>query len=347
MKKNILFILNNEVEFPKRKILIKSIKNRGFNTVGVATDLKHNHDILDQYVNFSDINRNKPWANLLKNIESLKEIITKYNPQAIFLSHIQITILFLFLPNKLIGNKCFLIMSGLGRLFHEYGYMGKLLFYLLLMFARFRNINFLVQGSHNFKIIKRNFKCLEYPPSTSYNFLSRKTKREMNILSVGRICKGKGLDEFITSAQKLKELYSFKWIGIDETEKWLNSQNSEIQSFFYPKQISKSEVYREMENHKFFLHPSLHEGIPNVCIEANSANCLIIHNKLSQLSSNGLAVEELEYKNQEELEEILLLVSKSKVYQELLSKQMKVFKDNFSSDLIERKYFNLLKELGI
>ena len=91
---------------------------------------------------------------------------------------------------------------------------------------------------------------------------------------------GKGIDDYIYLARKMAGL-DFKWIGNDETSGWLKKQDIPSNIEFENKPLTKEEVLSEMEISKFFLHPSLHEGIPNVCIEANSAKCLIIHNAKS------------------------------------------------------------------
>ena len=128
MQKNILFVVNNEIEFNKKKILIKKIKTYNYSTIGLATDLNHNHGILDKTINEIDIDRSNPFKNIFRNIKQLNRVIKLHKPHAIFLSHFQITFLFLFISNKTLPKNTFLILSGLGRVFHENGVIGKVIF---------------------------------------------------------------------------------------------------------------------------------------------------------------------------------------------------------------------------
>ena len=347
MQKNILFVVNNEIEFNKRKILIKKIKARKYCAIGVATGLKHNHDVLDKTVDSINVDRKNPFKNFFYNLRSLKKIIRLHKPHAIFLSHFQITLLFLFLSKKILPQKTFLILSGLGKVFHENGAIGKIIFYSVIAFAKAKGISILVQGAQNTRIIKKSFNCLEFPPSTCFEVISSDKKSEKAVLAIGRICKGKGINDYIYCAKKLGEEFDFKWIGSDETNGWLKRQAIPINAKFDTQTLSKKEILNEMKFSKFFLHPSLHEGIPNVCIEANSTNCLIIHNSKSGLCENNLALEELEYCNQEKLLNIFYQLKDEYKYRSLLEKQIKMFRKYYSSVFVQEKYDQMLKKLNL
>lgn len=173
-------------------------------------------------------------------------------------------------------------ITGLGTALENPGLLGKILlaFYKLVT-AKAKFVFFQNSGNMKFMqdrgIAKRNSNLL---PGSGVNLEEHpfaKYPSEENgirILAVLRIMKDKGIEEYFTAAQIISAKYphvSFELVGEyeeDSREKYepmIHNLESQGILKYYGHIDNVPEV---MANNHIIVHPSYHEGLSNVCLEA-------------------------------------------------------------------------------
>lgn len=117
--------------------------------------------------------------------------------------------------------------------------------------------------------------------------------REKSLLFLGRLHKGKGLDEIVEACRILKSEgfeFRFKCFGTGEMKDSFVAKMNEIlgDRFFYGGVVSGAEKRLAFAESDIFLLPSHYEGMPISLLEAMAAGCVPV---VSDVGSIGDAVE--------------------------------------------------------
>lgn len=222
----------------------------------------------------------------LKLIRFYRKTIKEVKPDIVFSYTIK--------PNSYGGMVCARLkvpyianVTGLGTSIENGGLTQKITLTLykrglrkakMVFFQNTYNCDFMVKKG----VVKENYQLL---PGSGVNLKENcyeaypSEKDGIKFLFVGRIMKDKGIEEYLYAAKKIQEAHpkcSFDIIGDydeiaykTELEKY---EKDGIVKFFGP----QKDVHSFMKSHHVLIHPSYHEGLSNVLLEAASCGRPVI-----------------------------------------------------------------------
>lgn len=172
-------------------------------------------------------------------------------------------------------SKFVLIFTGFGRLFTNYGFVGRMIFFLIVrLFSQKKVLAFVVENSNDFGYLSSVSNINVYQTSGSgldssgFQLQKNKTQPKSDMLTFGylsRFDRSKGSDEILKIARELPESCQFYLAGWDVTGDKFSSQFSAISLkksnvHFLGKLNSRQEVSDFFNSIDVFLCPSLREG---------------------------------------------------------------------------------------
>lgn len=211
--------------------------------------------------------------------EYYKKTIKKYQPNIVLTYTIKPNI-YGAMAAKKYGIPCMANITGLGTAFEQQGIMQEFLVLLYkFAFSRIHKVFFQNEEDMNFfmekKIALKKHKLL--PGSgvniTQFSFEEYPTRDDkLRFLFIGRIMKDKGVEELFTAASNIKEKYPnivFDAIGFceDEYKERIETLKKEEVINFHG---VKDNVQEYIKKSNAIVHPTYHEGMSNVLLEASA-----------------------------------------------------------------------------
>ncbi len=189
-------------------------------------------------------------------------------------------------PNVYGGMVCKLLkipylsnITGLGTSIEKNGFMQK----VILQMYRF-GLNkadcIFYQNVHNMKFMKKHHveaKREKLLPGSGIDLITNPYEEyptensEIKFLSVMRIMKDKGICELLECAKTIKKQYTkvrFSLVG-EYDEEYLKEQVEKAQREGIIEYLGfRNDIHELMANHHCIIHPSYHEGMSNILLEA-------------------------------------------------------------------------------
>jgi len=219
----------------------------------------------------------------IKTIKCIKKAIEKYNPL--------VCLTFTIKPNIYVGiatrtNKVPFIanITGIGTKLYKKGIFSTALFFLLRY--SLKNASFIFfQNKSNMDLFKtkkvssKNNNYVLIPGSginvQEYEYSKIMPKNITKFVTVARLRKDKGYDELFDAIKIVYECnknVEFHIVGWSEDDSYLKKieKLSKIYPIIYHGNKSKVEVKLIMKECDCLIHPSYHEGMSNVMLEASA-----------------------------------------------------------------------------
>ena len=173
-------------------------------------------------------------------------------------------------------------ITGLGTALENPGFLGKILL-LLYRYVAAKALRVFFQNEGNLQFMQKHKIALQNAhllPGSGVNLKEHpfcpypSEKNGIRFLAVLRIMKDKGIEEYLYAVQKISEAYSnvhFELVGEyeEESRSTYEPMIQELESqgclTYYGHIDNVPEV---MANCHILIHPSYHEGLSNVCLEA-------------------------------------------------------------------------------
>jgi galacturonosyltransferase len=293
MNNTILLLVNHEIViYNFRKELVERLIDNSYKVI-ISCPYGKN---IDRLTNLGaihvDLDIDRRGVNPLKDLKLFlhyKRLIKQYKPDAILTYTIKPN-LYGGLAARLTKTPCIANITGLGTAIEKRGLLQIFIikFYKVCLknaktvfFQNKENLDFMmnkgVKGKGN-KLLPgsgvnvNQFKYIEYPLSSTLHFVY-----------VGRVMKAKGIDYYLESAKTIRKKYPntvFHILG--DFEEDYESILAEYQKNGYIEYHGK--VNNVKEYYKIahaIIHPSFHEGMSNVLLEAASSGRPIIASRIS------------------------------------------------------------------
>ncbi|MEG0378354.1 MAG: glycosyltransferase family 4 protein [Eubacterium sp.] len=283
MKKKIMLIGNHDVViYNFRKELIQKLLQKDFE-VAIVLPYGEKVDLLVQvgckfFETPIDRHGTNPITDL-KLIQNYKKILKQYQPDVVLTYTIKPT-LYGGIACQSLKIPYIVNITGLGTAVEEKSLKQSLILSLYrkafkkvacVFFQNKKNQQFFSEN----KIIISNQKSIlgsgvnlkehrfeDYPPD----------KVKVHFLYIGRMMKDKGIDELLEAAKIIKHKYSnvsFDLIGFCEKD---YSNKKTLENLHEQKIINylghQNNVHEQIKTHHAVIHPSYHEGMANVLLEA-------------------------------------------------------------------------------
>lgn len=227
--------------------------------------------------------------------------------------------------------------------------------YIKLLSHKYKNIDYLLALTNNLKknyefFLKNNNKTkIMVMPNMIFLPNERVELNNKNVISVGRLHKGKCVNELVDIVNKTSIINKFYIIG--DGDEYHNLQN-QIKELELNKKVelvgykNKSEIKNYFKNSSLFLMASVSEGLPMVLLEAMSYGipCIAYENDsgVSDIIDNNKNGFIINNRNEEEFcSKIEKLLSDTKLLKSFSNESIKKSKE-FSKDIIVLKWKKLL-----
>jgi glycosyltransferase involved in cell wall biosynthesis len=293
MNKTVLVLVNHEIViYNFRKELIKSLVDQGYYVIISCPNGKD----IDKLTKLGAIHITSPidrrGISLIKDFNLFyhyKNIVKKYKPRVILTYTIKPNLYGGFV-SRLTKTPILVNITGLGTALQKKNF---LYFFLLkfykhalknahtIFFQNKENLNFMLNKGiiiQNYQMLPgsgvniNEFNYIDYPPDSSLNFLY-----------VGRVMKAKGIDYYLEAAKTIKLKYpntNFHIIGdFEEDYKKILDFYNEQNFIVYHGKVSDVKMYFKKSH--IIVHPSFHEGMSNVLLEASSSGRPIIASNIA------------------------------------------------------------------
>lgn len=173
-------------------------------------------------------------------------------------------------------------ITGLGTALENPGLLGKILL-LLYRYVTSKALRVFFQNEGNLQFMQKHKIALQNAhllPGSGVNLKEHplcpypSEKQGIRFLAVLRIMKDKGIEEYLYAVQKISEAYSnvhFELVGEyeEESRSAYEPMIEELENQGYLTYYGHIDNVPEvMENCHILVHPSYHEGLSNVCLEA-------------------------------------------------------------------------------
>ena len=288
MRKVILILANHEdtlIQF--RKEIIKALIEEKFRIVTSFPSGPNTKEIIKLGVEHHNTNFNRRGINPLEDIKlflTYKKLIKKYNPYVVLTFTIKPNI-YGGLASRITKTKCITNITGLGSAIKNKGFLRYITIKLykfglkkssMILFQNDEIMNFMLENNitgKSYKLIPgsgvniNEFVYLDYPKSKTINFLF-----------VGRIMKEKGIEYYLEAAKMIKNKYrnvDFHILGDYEEDYKDTIDEFKTKGFIkYHGKVTDVKKYYKIAH--AIIHPSFHEGMSNVLLEAAASGRPII-----------------------------------------------------------------------
>lgn len=231
--------------------------------------------------------------------------------------------------------------------------------YIKILKNEYKNIDYLFALTESLKNDYEKFlsnnkhtKIVTVPNMIDIHKMNIKKELNGTIISVGRLAKGKCVDELVDISKKLNDVKSFLIVGDGEEYNNLKikinsdkESNNKIKLLGYCKKEKIEDYYLQAS---VFVMASKTEGLPMVLLEAMSYGLPCIAYKtesgVSDIIDDGINGYVIESRNQEDFAAKLKhLITSPKLFEKMSSEALKKA-EKFSADNIVKKWEEILME---
>ncbi|MCB6572279.1 glycosyltransferase family 4 protein [Eubacterium limosum] len=283
MKKRIMLIGNHDIViYNFRKEIIEKLLEKGL-AVAIVLPYGKKVDRLIQmgctyYETPIDRHGTNPITDM-KLLQNYKRILKEYNPDIVLTYTIKPTIYGGMACQKL-GIPYIANITGLGTAIEQGGLKQKLI--LILYKKAFRKVDCVFfQNQKNQSFFKEHGFSIPNQrllPGSGVNLdahcyeLYPEKDDTIRFLFIGRMMKDKGIDELLAATQRIKEKHDhvfFDLIGFCEAD---YKGKAQLETLHKQKIINymghQDAIHDHIKAHHALIHPSYHEGMANVLLEA-------------------------------------------------------------------------------
>lgn len=363
-----LLILSNNAEglYLFRKELIKSFIDNGYDVILAIPKDKREKELYQLGCKIYHVDLERRGKNPIHDLKLFLEyirLIQYLNPDLILTYTIKPN-LYGGIVSRILRKRYCTNITGLGTEIEREGMLSKVLlkfYHIALQNSEcifYQNCS--NQKFFNRKGIKGKRQCL-LPGSgvnlREYSYSPLKKEEQVNLLFVGRIMKEKGIEELLKVIPDLKRKYknlNFHFIGDYEKEreekyrKWVEELQEKSMLVYHG---YSNEVWEHMEKATAIVHPSWHEGMSNVLLQAAAVGRPILASKIpgcKETFEEGKSGFGFEIKNIQSLQEAIIK------FMELTWEERKQMGDygrrkierEFSRDIIIHRYQQLIDKIG-
>tara|TARA_Y100000590_G_scaffold126237_1_gene144297 strand:- start:882 stop:1979 length:1098 start_codon:yes stop_codon:yes gene_type:complete len=297
--------------------------------------------------------------NEVRNI--VKEISKKKFKKSIFLSNIYYSNILSILFLRDLSLKIILVertpFKELNIYYGIINFLKKNLIKILIYFT-YKKANLCISNS---KFISRaynrkynlNFKTI-YPPSFIPNLTYKKkflnNKKKINLVTVCRLAKEKGISDFLKIIPVLKKQITFHVFGDGPEKNKLKEQSKRLEiekNVIFHGSIKPNQIIKKITNYDLFINCSDFEGFPNSVVEALGSGIPVIasqsHGGINEIVKNsnfGYI-----YNNKKELIKIINDFNSGKIKFNLKKKIIVNHLKNFSISENIKKYSDIFKKI--
>ncbi len=325
------------------------------NTCSYKKELKKNN------IKVYEIKASKTIFAMTKVRNITKELIKKKIKKNIFLSNIYYSNILSVLFLRDLDLKMILVeRTPFQELNIYYGIINflKKNFLKILIYFTYKKADLCISNSNYIsqvynKKYNLNFKTI-YPPSFTQNLKYKKkiikNKKKIELVTVCRLSKEKGLENFLKIIPQLKKEIIFHIFGDgpekNKLKKLCKNLGIEKNTIFYGS-IKQSKVISKIINYDLFINCSDFEGFPNSVVEAIGSGIPVIasqsHGGINEIIKNNSFG--YIYRNHEDLIKIINNYGSGKIKFNLKKNIVKNHLNNFSISENIKKYSNVFKKI--
>ncbi len=290
----VMIIANDESTiYNFRREIVKAFVGQGYEVVVCFPLGNHTEEILELGCKLIDINVSRHGTNVIQDIKFLiacKKLIAQHKPDVVLTYTVKPNI-YGSIAARITKTPCINNVTGLGSILQSKSPLARLIL-MLQKYAYKKSACVFFQNRDNYeqlkacKVISERTPCRILPGSGVNLDLHTYTEfpeesEPVRFIMVSRIRKDKGYDEFFSAAEQVKQNYpdvEFHVVGWYEEEVWKNRIDtlSERGIIVYHGKKNQDEVHRLISECSCLVHPSYHEGMANVLLEAASAGRCVI-----------------------------------------------------------------------
>ncbi len=290
----IMIIANDESTiYNFRREIVKAFVKAG-NEVIVCFPLgNHTEELIDLGCELVDIKVSRHGTNVLQDVKLLitcMKLIASHKPDVVLTYTVKPNI-YGSIAARFTKTPCINNVTGLGSILQSKSPLAKLIL-MLQKYAYRKSSCVFFQNRDNYEKLKE---CKVISDRTPYRILPGsgvnldlhtytkfpEESEPVRFIMVSRIRKDKGYDEFFSAAERMKQKYpevEFHVVGWYEEEEWKIRIESlqERGIIVYHGKKNQDEVHQLISKCSCLVHPSYHEGMANVLLEAASAGRCVI-----------------------------------------------------------------------
>lgn len=358
-----LFLVNHDVViYNFRKELVERLITEGYEVIISSPYGPKIDKLVKMGCVYDEINIERHGTNPLQDkklYEYYKKTIKKYEPDVVLTYTIKPNI-YGAMAAKKYDTPCLANITGLGTAFEKQGMMREFLI-LLYKFAFSKVHKVFFQNDEDMKIFKKRKIALgkhELLPGsgvniTQFSFEDYPTRNDkLRFLFIGRIMKDKGVEELFTAADNIKKSYPnvvFDAIGFCEEE-----YKERIEMLKKEKVINfhgvKNNVKDYIKESNAIVHPTYHEGMSNVLLEASAMGRPVLASNIPgcrEIFDEGISGLGFEARNSNDLvntiENFIKLPNNKKVSMGHAARKKVV--NEFDRNIVVNEYLNEIEKV--
>lgn len=362
MKKKVLFLVNHDVViYNFRKEIVSNLIEQGYEVIISSPYGKRIEKLIDMGCTYEEVQIDRHGTNPLEDFKLIlyyRKLMKKIEPNVILTFTIKPNI-YGAMVAKWLGIPCVSNITGLGNAIENRGMMQKITTLLYkYSFSKIDKVFFQNQANMDFFQGKRialnrhqllpgsgvnltEYQKKEYPPESPINFIF-----------VSRIMQEKGIDEFLYASNKIVSKYDNVYFHIcgfseDGYEQYMEELPVEGKIIYHGMMEDLSDIYGIAH---CIVHPSHHEGMSNVLLEASASGVAVIASKIpgcQETFDEGRTGYGFEVKNKESLisaiENFIELPYNKK--REMGFAARKKMEKEFDRQIVVNEYMNTIKNI--
>ena len=256
-------------------------------------------------------------------------------------------------------------ITGLGTILQKESIMAKLILFLQKLAYRkstcvfFQNLDNYEQLTKK-KVISKKHR-VQILPGSGVNLKLHKFEEypqnddSIRFVFVSRLREDKGVDELFVAAQEVKALFpqtEFHIVGWYEEQKY-EQKVRELEDkgiIVYHGTKTQEEVHQLIKESHCLVHPSHHEGMSNVLLEAAAAGRPVIASNIpgcKETFDEGLSGYAFDVKNAQMIKQAMIKFIKMSYEQkkEMGSCGRKKMEQQFDREIVAKKYLEVIEQL--
>lgn len=291
--RKILLVGNSEIVIYKfRKEIIEGFVKEGYEVAVAFPVLKNDkREYFDSIgVKYYDVKIDRRGKNPFKDfilIKDFKKILEDFSPNIVLSYTIKPNLYLAYLQKKYRYN-FFPTITGFGTAINNGGFLAETIFHLYSHFFKNAQCVFVQNESAKTQLINKtkikNTKIVVTPGSgvnvDEFQYMEPDNSNVTTFLYLGRIMKEKGFSNLIDAAKHFENYENIKFLAMGFVEE---NYKDTISNYVFKNLeiIPYSEnVKQVIKQSTAIIHPSFHEGMSNVLLEAASMGRPIIASKI-------------------------------------------------------------------